>query len=48
VVKKQDENGTWTVEFENIHLGPQDPSLFEIPAGYQKMEMPAGMPTPQQ
>ncbi|MGB7282434.1 MAG: DUF4412 domain-containing protein [Candidatus Acidiferrum sp.] len=50
IVKKQDENGTWSTEFQNIHLGPQDPSLFEIPAGYQKMSMPnmPGMPAPQQ
>jgi len=47
VVKKQDENATWTIEFQNIHLGPQDPTLFEIPAGYQKVAMP-GMSTPQQ
>jgi uncharacterized protein DUF4412 len=25
-----------TLELENIKLGPQDPALFEIPAGYQK------------
>ncbi len=50
VVKKQDEDATWTIEFQNIHLGPQDPSLFEVPAGYQKLAMPnmPGMPTPQQ
>lgn len=38
-VKMQGEKGDWTTEYQNIHLGPQDPSLFEIPAGYQKMSM---------
>lgn len=28
----------------NIKEGKQDPSLFQVPAGYQKMEMPMGMP----
>lgn len=31
-------------ELQNIKEGSQPPSLFEIPAGYQKMEMPMGMP----
>ncbi|MGH9499723.1 MAG: hypothetical protein ACRD3L_11350 [Terriglobales bacterium] len=31
-------------ELQNIQVGTQSPSLFEIPSGYQKMEMPAGMP----
>jgi hypothetical protein len=34
-------------ELENIQVGSQGASLFEIPAGYQKMEMPAGMPNMQ-
>jgi hypothetical protein len=29
-------DGVQTLELENIKLGPQDPVLFEIPAGYQK------------
>jgi hypothetical protein len=46
VVKRQGEDGSWSTEYQNIHMGPQDPSLFEIPAGYQKFAMP-GMPSPQ-
>jgi outer membrane lipoprotein-sorting protein len=38
-VKTQDEKGTWSNEYRNVQLGPQDPSLFEIPAGYQKLNM---------
>lgn len=30
-------------ELRNIQEGPQPASLFEIPAGYTKMEMPGGM-----
>ena len=38
-VKSQDEKGNWSTEYKNVQLGPQDPSLFEIPAGYQKMSL---------
>jgi hypothetical protein len=31
-------------ELQNIQVGTQSSSLFEVPAGYKKMEMPAGMP----
>ena len=31
-------------ELQNIQVGAQSSSLFEVPAGYKKMEMPAGMP----
>lgn len=36
VVKAQDEKGEWLTEFQNIRIGPQDPSLFEIPKDYKK------------
>ena len=39
VVKKSDEKGSWSTEYQNVQLGPQDPSLFEIPAGYQKLSL---------
>lgn len=39
VVKKADEKGSWSTEYQNVQLGPQDPSLFEIPAGYQKFSL---------
>jgi hypothetical protein len=45
-VKKQGEKGDWSVEYQNVHFGPQDPSLFEVPADYQKMSM-GGMFKPQ-
>jgi hypothetical protein len=38
-VKTQDEKGTWSNQFRNVQVGPQDPSLFEIPAGYQKLPL---------
>lgn len=34
-------------ELQNIQVGSQSSSLFEIPAGYRKMELPAGMPNMQ-
>jgi Domain of unknown function (DUF4412) len=46
VVKRADEKGSWSTEYRNIQRGPQDPSLFEVPAGYQKMDM-GGMGMPQ-
>lgn len=37
-VKSVSDDGT-TLEITNIKLGSQSPSLFEIPAGYQKFDM---------
>ena len=42
-VKTAAVDGSWIQEFRNIKTGSQPVSLFEIPAGYQKMEIP-GMP----
>lgn len=39
VVKTQDEKGTWSTEYQNIKLGPQDSSLFEVPPDYRKFSM---------
>lgn len=36
VIKGQDEKGEWSAEYQNIQIGPQDPSLFDIPKGYKK------------
>jgi hypothetical protein len=44
-IKWQGKNDTW--ELQNIKEGSQPASLFEIPAGYQKFQMPAGMPNMQ-
>ncbi len=43
-VKTQAEDGSWTIEYRNLVKAPQPDSLFEIPAGYQKLEAPA-LPT---
>ena len=34
------EDSEVTMEYKNIKLGPLDDSLFELPAGYDKMAMP--------
>lgn len=38
-VKTAAVDGSWSSEFRNIDTRPQDPALFEIPTGYQKMSM---------
>jgi hypothetical protein len=38
-VKTAAEDGSWSMEFRNIHAGPQADSLFEVPAGYSKFSM---------
>lgn len=39
VVKTQDEKGQWSNEYQNVQLGPQDRSLFEVPADYKKLSL---------
>lgn len=39
-------DGKATTDYKNFKTGPQDASLFEPPAGFKKMEMPAGMMNP--
>ncbi len=41
-VRTQAIDGSWTVDFKNIQTGSQPESLFDPPAGYQKMDI-AGM-----
>ncbi len=36
-------DGSWGMEYLNIKKGSQDAALFEIPAGYQKMELGINM-----
>jgi len=43
-VKTAAVDGSWSVEYRDIKIGGQPDSLFELPAGYKKMEMPK-MPT---
>ena len=45
-VKMAAEDGSVTILWKNYQAGPQDPALFEPPADYQIMQMPA-MPTGQ-
>jgi hypothetical protein len=39
-LRTDDADGNWSVEYKNLKTGPQDPRLFEIPAGYRKFTMP--------
>ena len=34
------EDSEMTMEYKNIKLGPLDDSVFDLPAGYEKMDMP--------
>lgn len=45
-IKWQGANGAGG-ELQNIQAGAQPSSLFEIPVGFRKMELPAGMPNMQ-
>lgn len=38
-VKQADEKGAWSKEYQNVKLGPQDPSLFEVPPDYKKIDL---------
>lgn len=39
-VKSAAVDGSWMQEFKNIKMGSQPDSLFEVPSGYKKMQMP--------
>jgi hypothetical protein len=45
-VKIAADDGSFTEVFKNFQAGPQDASLFEPPAGYQVMNMPAAPSMP--
>jgi hypothetical protein len=45
-VKMASAERSFSVVFRNYQTGPQDASLFQPPAGYQVMKMPAGMHFP--
>ncbi len=40
-VRTQAVDGSWTVDFKNMQVGPQDATLFDAPADLQKMQMPS-------
>ena len=42
-VKSSAIDGSWGQEFKNIKMGSQPKSLFELPSGYKKIQMPGGM-----
>lgn len=42
-VKSSAVDGSWTQEYKNIKIGSQPDSLFELPSGYKKFQMPGGM-----
>lgn len=46
-IKSADDNGS-VFEIRDIEVGAQDPSMFEVPAGYQKFDMNAMMQMMQQ
>jgi hypothetical protein len=39
VVKRQDEEGSWSIEYRNVLLAPQDASIFEVPSDYQRIDI---------
>jgi hypothetical protein len=43
-VKTAAVDGSWSMEYKDIKLGSQPDSLFELPAGYQKMSIPSMPP----
>jgi hypothetical protein len=45
-IKTEAVNGEWKQEYKNIKMGKQDDSLFKVPAGYEKFDMPGGMMMP--
>jgi hypothetical protein len=40
-IKTAAPDGRWSMEYRDIKIGSQPDSLFELPAGYKKMEIPA-------
>jgi hypothetical protein len=38
-VKQAGEKDEWSKEYSNVRAGPQDPSLFELPADYKKIDL---------
>ncbi|MEO5356752.1 MAG: DUF4412 domain-containing protein [Nitrospirae bacterium YQR-1] len=42
-VKTSAVDGSWSQEYKNIKTGSQPADIFEVPAGFNKMEIPAGM-----
>jgi hypothetical protein len=45
-VKMTAEDGSFTVLWKNYQTGPQDPTLFVVPSGYQTINMPSAVNLP--
>jgi hypothetical protein len=45
---RQEFPGGFVSELKNIQVGPQPTSLFQVPAGYKKMDPPQGQQSPSQ
>lgn len=43
-IRVESADKSFTIDYKDIKEGGVDDALFEVPAGYQKMNMPAGMP----
>jgi hypothetical protein len=41
VIKRADPAGKWSVTYSSVSPGPQSAALFDLPAGYDRMSMPA-------
>ncbi|MFA6079619.1 MAG: DUF4412 domain-containing protein [Candidatus Omnitrophota bacterium] len=42
-IKTMAQDGSWTMEYQNMKMGPSPDSMFEVPPEYQKINMPVGM-----
>jgi hypothetical protein len=43
VAKGKGSEGRFRMELKNLKIGRQDPKLFEVPPGYQRIKMPMGI-----
>jgi hypothetical protein len=41
VIRRADPGGTWSVTYSAVRPEPQSAALFDVPAGYAKLSMPA-------
>jgi len=41
VIRRADPGGKWSVTYSAVSPGPQNAALFDLPAGYAKVSMPA-------
>jgi hypothetical protein len=41
VIRRADPGGKWSVTYSAVRPGPQDAAMFDLPAGYAKVSVPA-------